>query len=58
MMRVWLKKNSWAGCAVEPPKKHRVIAITDVVYKMYLQEVDDIRISDDSGRTDGKLTRT
>ena len=42
---------------VEPPKKHRVIAITDII----LQEVstpevyDVIRISDDSGRGDGKI---
>ena len=42
---------------VEPPKKHRVIAVTDIILQeVSTPEVDDvIRISDDSGRTDGKI---
>ena len=42
---------------VEPPKKHRVIAITDIILQeVSPPEVDDvIRISDDSGRGDGKI---
>jgi len=42
---------------VEPPKKHRVIAITDIILQeVSTPEVDDvIRISDDSGRGDGKI---
>ena len=42
---------------VKPPKKHRVIAITDIVLQeVSTPEVDDvIRISDDSGRSDGKI---
>ena len=42
---------------VEPPKKHRVIAITDVILQeVSTPEVDDvIRISDDSGRGSGKI---
>jgi len=42
---------------VEPPKKHRVIAITDIILQeVSTPEVDDvIRISDDSGRGSGKI---
>jgi NDP-sugar pyrophosphorylase family protein/mannose-6-phosphate isomerase-like protein (cupin superfamily) len=42
---------------VEPPKKHRVIAVTDIILQeVSTPEVDDvIRISDDSGRTSGKI---
>ena len=42
---------------VKPPRKHRVIAITDIVLQeCSTPEVDDvIRISDDSGRTSGKI---
>ena len=42
---------------VEPPKKHRVIAITDIILQeVSTPEVDDvIRISDDTGRTSGKI---
>lgn len=42
---------------VIPKKKHRVIAITDVILQeVSSPEVDDvIRIADDSGRGDGKI---
>jgi choline kinase/mannose-6-phosphate isomerase-like protein (cupin superfamily) len=42
---------------VEPPKKHRVIAITDIILQeVSTPEVDDvIRISDDSDRGSGKI---
>ena len=42
---------------VHPPKKHRVIAVTDIILQeVSTPEVDDvIRISDDSGRGDGKI---
>jgi len=42
---------------VIPPKKHRVIAITDLVLQeVSTPEVDDvIRIEDDSNRPDGKI---
>ena len=42
---------------VHPPKKHRVIAITDIILQeVSTPEVDDvIRISDDSNRGDGKI---
>ena len=42
---------------VEPPKKHRVIAISDIILQeVSTPEVDDvIRISDDSGRDSGKI---
>ena len=42
---------------VEPPKKHRVIAITDIILQEVSTPEDDdvIRISDDSGRGDGKI---
>jgi mannose-6-phosphate isomerase-like protein (cupin superfamily) len=42
---------------VHPPKKHRVIAITDIILQeVSTPEVDDVvRISDDSGRGDGKI---
>lgn len=42
---------------VTPPKKHRVIAITDIVLQeVSTPEVDDvIRIEDDTNRIDGKI---
>tara|TARA_R110000824_G_scaffold118242_1_gene270483 strand:+ start:6704 stop:8647 length:1944 start_codon:yes stop_codon:yes gene_type:complete len=42
---------------VTPPKKHRVIAITDIILQeVSTPEVDDvIRIEDDSNRPDGRL---
>src|SRR3989344_605874 len=42
---------------VPPPKKHRVIAITDIILQeVSTPEVDDvIRIQDDAGRPDGKI---
>ena len=42
---------------VEPPKKHRIIAITDIILQeVSTPEVDDvIRISDDLGRGNGKI---
>ena len=42
---------------VHPPKKHRVIAVTDIILQeVSTPEVDDVvRISDDSGRGDGKI---
>jgi len=42
---------------VHPPKKHRVIAITDVILQeVSTPEVDDvIRIEDDSNRPDGRI---
>lgn len=42
---------------VPPPKKHRVIAITDVILQeVSTPEVDDVyRIEDDTQRPDGKI---
>jgi mannose-6-phosphate isomerase len=42
---------------VAPPKKHRVIAITDIILQeVSTPEVDDvIRIEDDTQRPDGKI---
>ena len=42
---------------VRPPKKHRVIAITDIILQeVSTPEVDDvIRIEDDSDRGNGKI---
>ena len=42
---------------IDPPKKHRVIAVTDVILQeVSTPEVDDvIRIEDDSNRSDGKI---
>ena len=42
---------------VKPPKKHRVIAITDLILQeVSTPEVDDvIRIEDDTSRGDGRL---
>lgn len=42
---------------VHPPRKHRVIALTDVILQeVSTPEVDDVvRISDDAGRGDGKI---
>lgn len=42
---------------VTPPKKHRVIALTDIILQeVSTPEVDDvIRIEDDSNRSDGKI---
>jgi len=64
---VWLENNEGviekkimkAGeyFTVEPPKKHRVIAVTDIILQeVSTPEVDDvIRILDDSGRGSGKI---
>lgn len=43
---------------VTPPKKHRVIAITDIILQeVSTPEVDDvIRINDEFNRTDGKIS--
>ena len=53
------KKTMKAGdfFTVEPPKKHRVIAITDIILQeVSTPEVDDVvRIDDDSGRGSGKI---
>lgn len=42
---------------VRPPKKHRVIAITDIILQeVSTPEVDDVvRLSDDAKRSDGRL---
>ncbi len=42
---------------VIPPKKHRIIAITDIILQeVSTPEVDDvIRIEDDSNRPDGRI---
>jgi len=65
--QVWLenddgvveKKSMRAGdfFNVGPPKKHRVIAITDLILQeVSTPEVDDvIRIEDDAGRPNGKI---
>ncbi len=44
---------------VVPPKKHRVIAITDIVLQeVSTPQVDDvIRIEDDAGRSDGRIEK-
>lgn len=53
------KKTMHAGeyFVVSPPKKHRVIALTDIILQeVSTPEVDDvIRIEDDHHRKDGKL---
>lgn len=53
------KKQMKAGdfFNVSPPKKHRVIAITDIILQeVSTPEVDDvIRIQDDAGRPDGRI---
>ena len=50
-----LKENSFF--TVVPPKKHRVIAISNIILQeVSTPEVDDvIRIEDDHSRTDGKI---
>lgn len=42
---------------VKPPRKHRVIALTDIILQeVSTPEVDDvIRIDDDTNRPDGKI---
>lgn len=42
---------------VKPPKKHRVVALTDIILQeVSTPEVDDvIRIDDDTKRPDGKI---
>lgn len=42
---------------VIPPKKHRVVALTDLILQeVSTPEVDDIvRIEDDAGRPDGRI---
>jgi NDP-sugar pyrophosphorylase family protein/mannose-6-phosphate isomerase-like protein (cupin superfamily) len=64
---IWLENNdgvvektlmkSGDFFTVKPPRKHRVIAITDVILQeVSTPEVDDvIRISDDVGRGNGKI---
>jgi len=53
------KKTMKAGdfFNVRPPKKHRVIALTDIILQeVSTPEVDDvIRIEDDTNRSDGKI---
>lgn len=43
--------------SVNPPRKHRVVAITDVILQeVSTPEVDDVvRIEDDAGRPDGRI---
>ena len=57
---VIIKKNMFKDdyFTVRPPKKHRVIAITDIILQeVSTPEVDDvIRIEDDSDRGNGKIT--
>ena len=50
-----MKKNDFF--TVSPPKKHRVIALTDLILQeVSTPEVDDvIRIEDDSNRGGGKI---
>lgn len=50
-----MKKDDFFN--VFPPKKHRVIAITDIILQeVSTPEVDDvIRIKDDAGRPNGKI---
>src|SRR5581483_6264434 len=50
-----MKENDFFN--VTPPKKHRVIAITDLVLQeVSTPEVDDVvRIEDDTKRPDGKI---
>jgi choline kinase/mannose-6-phosphate isomerase-like protein (cupin superfamily) len=49
--------NAGEFFTVQPPKKHRVVAITDIILQeVSTPEVNDvIRISDDSSRGDGKI---
>ena len=60
-MKKWLSQNIQFGkdeyFTVVPPKKHRVIALTDIILQeVSTPEVDDvIRIEDDSDRGDGRL---
>ena len=50
-----MKKDDYFN--VKPPRKHRVIAKTDLILQeVSTPEVDDvIRIEDDNNRTDGKI---
>ena len=43
--------------SVVPPRKHRVIALTDLILQeVSTPEVDDVvRIEDDAGRGDGRI---
>lgn len=53
-----IKKMKKDDCfTVIPPRKHRVIALTDIILQeVSTPEVDDvIRIEDDSDRGDGKI---
>ena len=58
---VIIKKNMFKDdyFTVRPPKKHRVIAITDIILQeVSTPEVDDvIRIEDDSNRSSGRINR-
>ncbi|MFC1775259.1 cupin [Patescibacteria group bacterium] len=51
-----MKKDDFFN--VQPPKKHRVIAITDLILQeVSTPEVDDVvRIEDDTNRSDGRIT--
>lgn len=55
---VVVKKMKANDCFnIKPPRKHRVIALTDLILQeVSTPEVDDIiRIEDDSGRSDGRI---
>ena len=58
---VIIKKNMFKDdyFTVRPPKKHRVIAITDIILQeVSTPEVDDvIRIEDDSNRSSGRINK-
>ena len=53
--KTMMKKND--SFTVIPPRKHRVIALTDlIIQEVSTPEVDDvIRIEDDSGRSGGRI---
>ncbi len=53
--KIRMKKDDYF--TVEPPKKHRVIAISDIILQeVSTPEVDDvIRIDDDTDRGDGRI---
>lgn len=53
--KIQMKKNDFF--TVKPPRKHRVIALTDLILQeVSTPEVDDvIRIEDDTGRNNGRI---
>lgn len=55
--KIMMKKDNFFN--VTPPRKHRVIAITDIILQeVSTPEVDDvIRIEDDANRGHGKIDR-